>query len=327
MDLSFPKAELHLHLEGCIEPATLRELGRRRGLASGAMSDAELAERYRYDDFLGFLMAFKWVVQHLETPEDYGLVAARLLERLHEQGVAYAEIYFSAGIAVKRNLAVEAIFDALEEAQGRAEQHCGIRARWIVDAVRQFGPEAAEQVVRLAARWRERGVVGIGLGGSEEEGPPHLFRRAYEMARAEGLRLTVHAGETTGPEAIWEAIRELGPDRIGHGCSAVEDPTLLEYLRDRQIPVEVAVTSNYATGAVGAGTPHPVRRMFEAGLLVVINSDDPAMFHTSLNAEYQRLAERHGFTAAELRRLARNSFRAAFLTAEEKQRYLGDHLC
>jgi aminodeoxyfutalosine deaminase len=133
------------------------------------------------------------------------------------------------------------------------------------------------------------------------------------MARAEGLHLTAHAGETTGPETIWETIRELGVDRIGHGCSAVEDPNLVAYLRERQIPIEVSVTSNYATGAVAAGAEHPVRRMFEEGLMVVINTDDPAMFHTTLSEEYRRLVERHGFTETEVLRLARNAFDAAFV--------------
>lgn len=322
MDLSFPKAELHLHLEGAVEPDTLRELAGRHGMPAASMTGAELAERYQYDSFLGFLMAFKWVTQHLQTPEDYALVTARLLERLRAQGVVYAEIYFSAGICLKKGLAVEPIFEAVAEA-GRRE---GIRVQWIFDAVRQFGPEAAEVVTRLAARYRDRGAVGIGIGGDEEEGPPKLFRRVYEMARAEGLRLTAHAGETTGPETIWDSLRELGAERIGHGCSAVQDPSLMEYLRERQIPIEVSVTSNYATGAVAAGAEHPVRRMVDAGLLVVINSDDPAMFHTSLSQEYVRLVERHGFTRDEARRLARNGFQAAFLSDREKQRYLASEL-
>jgi aminodeoxyfutalosine deaminase len=322
VDLDFPKAELHLHLEGTVEPDTLRELAGRHGMPAASMSGVELAERYQYDDFLGFLMAFKWVTQHLRTPEDYALVTARLVERLREQGVVYAEIYFSAGICLKKCLAVEPIFEAVADA-GRLE---GIRVQWIFDAVRQFGPEAAEVVTRLAAQYRERGVVGIGIGGDEVEGPPKLFRRVYEMARAEGLRLTAHAGETTGPETIWDSLRELGAERIGHGCSAVEDPLLMEYLRERQIPIEVSVSSNYATGAVGAGVAHPVRRMVDAGLLVVINSDDPAMFHTSLGQEYVRLVERHGFTGDEVRRLARNGFQAAFLSDGEKQRYLASEL-
>lgn len=322
VDLSFPKAELHLHLEGAVEPDTLRELARRHEMPAASMTDAALAERYQYDNFPGFLRAFQWVTEHLQTPQDYALVTECLLKRLRAEGVVYAEVYFSAGICLKRGMAVEPIYEALAEA-GRRD---GIRVQWIFDVVRQFGVEAAAKVTRLAVKYRDRGVVGIGIGGDEEQGPPKMFRPVYETARAEGLRLTAHAGETTGPETIWDSLRELGAERIGHGCSAVEDPELMAYLRERQIPIEVAVTSNYATGAVEEGAEHPVRRMVEAGLLVVINSDDPAMFHTTLSQEYARLVEWQGFTAEEVRRLARNGFRAAFLPEGDKQRYLNSEM-
>lgn len=315
MDLAFPKAELHLHLEGAIEPATVCELAARRGIA---LNEREVVERYHYDDFLGFLQAFKWVIGFLNTPEDYQLAAYHMLERLAAQNVRYVEVYFSAGICLWRKLDVAPILEALEHARRQAGETWGIRARWIFDAVRQFGPEEAEKVARLAAKFQDRHVVGIGLGGDEAQGPPRLFRRIYETARAEGLHLCVHAGETTGPESIWEAIRELGAERIGHGTSAVVDPKLVAYLKERQIPIEVCVTSNYATGVVARGAEHPVRRMYEAGLLVVINSDDPAMFGTTLEGEFRRLVERHGFSEAEVRELAKNGFRAAF--AEESQR-------
>ena len=324
MDLQFPKAELHLHLEGGIEPATLRELACRHSMPAAGFSDDELADAYRYDDFLGFLRAFKWVTDHLQTPEDYALAASRLLEKLHSQNVRYAEIYFSAGICLWKNQEVEPILEALEEARRKAEESWGIQAQWIFDAVRQFGAEAAEKVVEWAARFQDRHVVGIGLGGDEARGAPHLFRRAYDAARATGLRLTAHAGETTGPESIWGALQELGAERIGHGVSAVRDPDLMEFLRERQIPIEVSVSSNYATGAVPPGAEHPVRRLFDAGLLVVINSDDPPMFHTTINAEYARLAEHHGFSGPELRTLARNSFRASFLSEAAKAAFLAD---
>lgn len=319
MNLDFPKAELHLHLEGTIEPATLCELASRKG---AALDEQEVAARYCYDDFLGFLRCFKWVTDYLQTPEDYEIVAWRMFERLRAQNVRYAEIYFSAGICRWKGIEVAPIVAGLEAARQRALESLGIEARWIFDAVRQFGAEAAEEVARLATRFQDRGVIGIGLGGSEEQGPPKLFRHVYEAARAEGLRLSVHAGETTGPESIWEALRELGAERIGHGTSVMQDPALVEHLRETQTPIEVCVTSNYATGVVARGAEHPVRRMFEAGLLVVINSDDPAMFGTTLDGEYRRLAEQHGFSEAELRELARNSFRAAFLPEVEKQRFL-----
>lgn len=323
-DLSFPKAELHLHLEGTVEPGTLRELARRRSAPAADWSDGQIQDQYRGGGFLGFLMAFKWVTSHLVTPEDYELVACRALEKLHSQNVRYAEIYFSAGICLRKKIEVAPILEGLEEARRQAEARWGIRTCWILDAVRQFGPQEAERVARLAIALRHRHVVGIGLGGDEADAPPAPFRPVYEMARAEGLRLCVHAGETAGPESIWQAIDELGAERIGHGVSAVQDPALIDCLRQRRIPLEVCVTSNYSTGAVAPEAEHPVRRLFEAGLLLVINSDDPAMFQTSLNQEYLRLVERHGFSQAEIQELARNSFRASFLPEAEKQAYLAE---
>jgi adenosine deaminase/aminodeoxyfutalosine deaminase len=319
VNLDFPKAEIHLHLEGTIEPQTLCELAARRHVA---LTEEEVAARYRYADFLGFLQAFKWVTQYLQTPEDYQIVALRMFEKLHRQNVVYAEVYFSAGICLWKGMEVDPIFDALEEARLRAEADWGIRARWIFDAVRQFGIEAAERVFRLAARWQHRHVIGIGIGGDEKRGAPAMFQTLFEAARSAGLRLLAHAGENTGPEFIWESIRKLGAQRIGHGVSAICDPALVQYLRDTQIPIEVCVTSNYATGVVARGAEHPVRRMFDAGLLVVINSDDPAMFGTTLNDEYRRLVERHGFTEDEITVLAQNSFQAAFLTEQERQEFL-----
>jgi adenosine deaminase/aminodeoxyfutalosine deaminase len=322
--IDFPKAELHLHLEGTIEPETLRELARRNDLPAAALSDDDIRARYQYSDFLGFLEAFKWVTLHLKTPEDYGLVANRALEKLHAQHVRYAEIYFSAGICLRKKIEVEPILEALEEARWKAEAAWGIRGRWILDAVRQFGPEEAERVARIAARHRDHGVVGIGLGGDELAIPAAAFRPVYEMARAEGLRLCVHAGETGGPASIWAALKELGAERIGHGIAALEDPALVDYLRERQTPLEVCVTSNYATGVVAPDAEHPVRRMFEAGLRVVISSDDPAMFGSWLQDEYRRLAERHGFSEAELRQMAGDSFQASFLPEPEKAQWAAD---
>jgi adenosine deaminase/aminodeoxyfutalosine deaminase len=171
-------------------------------------------------------------------------------------------------------------------------------------------------------RLKDNNVVGIGIGGDERRASPEQFREVYEHAAAHGLRLTVHAGETAGPESIWAALRELKADRIGHGLRAIDDPDLVRYLADKQIPVEVCITSNVMTGCCTALEQHPIRKLFDAGVLVTLNTDDPDMFRTTLLKEYQVAQEVFGFTDPELRQLARNSFRASFLPKEKKRALL-----
>ncbi len=191
----------------------------------------------------------------------------------------------------------------------------------IFDAVRQFGPGAAQDVFELAARYHDHNVIGVGIGGDEQKAPPELFREAYAYAANQGLRLTAHAGENAGPESIWGALN-FGAERIGHGLTASQDPELIEELARRQIPVEICLTSNLRTGSCGKISEHPVRRYFDQGLMITLNTDDPAMFGTSLTREYELAQAEFGFTDEHLRELARNSFEASFLPAEKKVQFL-----
>jgi aminodeoxyfutalosine deaminase len=316
--VSLPKAELHLHLEGSIEPATLLELRKRRGKASAL---GEIEQLYRYRDFPGFLMAFKAVTEYLETPEDYELITYRLMERLKAESVLHAEVYVSVGVCLWRKQDFEAIFEGLERGRQRGERDFGISVLWIFDAVRQFGPGAAREVFELAVRQRTRQVAGIGIGGDEQKAPPELFREAYAYAAENGLHLTAHAGEYAGPESIWGALN-LRAERIGHGLTACQDPELVEELASLQIPVEVCLTSNLRTGCCKALPEHPLRNYFDQGIMITLNSDDPAMFGTSLTREYQLAQETFAFTDEHLRELARNSFEASFLPAEKKLAFL-----
>lgn len=333
---SLPKAELHLHLEGTVDPGTLAELSRRHPTplatennrytniaGSGRVFTAEEAHAlYRYTSFTGFLMTFKAVTERLRTADDYELVTYRMMQKLHAQNVLYAEVYVSVGVVQWRGGEFAPLFEGLERGRQRGERDFGVSLCWIFDAVRHFGVDEARRVVEEAIRLKDRNVVGIGIGGDERRAPPEQFRDVYELARENGLRLTVHAGETVGPESIWGALRDLKAERIGHGLRAVEDPELVRYLAENQTPVEVCITSNVLTGCCESLRQHPVRKMFDAGVFVTLNTDDPDMFRTTLCREYQIAQDVFGFSDAELRELAKNSFRASFLPEENKQKYL-----
>jgi adenosine deaminase/aminodeoxyfutalosine deaminase len=315
---SLPKAELHLHLEGSVAPETLVELRRRHGKNS-TLADAEAL--YQYKDFLGFLAAFKMLTENLQSPEDFELITYRLMEQLKAENILHAEVYVSVGVCLWRKQDFDATFEGLERGRARGEKDFGVSLLWIFDAVRQFGAEAAKAVFKLAAKYRDRNVVGIGIGGDELKAPPELFREQYAYAAAQGLRLTCHAGESAGPESIWGALN-LGAERIGHGLTAAQDVELIEELAQRQIPVEICMTSNVKTGCCLQLHDHPVRKYFDQGLMITLNSDDPAMFGTSLTREYELAQAEFGFTDEHLRELARNSFEASFLPAEKKVEFL-----
>ncbi len=317
--LALPKAELHLHLEGSIEPATLLELKQRHGILAGGV--AEVERLYKYKDFTGFLLAFKEVTEYLRTPEDYELITYRMMERLKAQNVLHAEVYVSVGVCLWRGLDFPAIFEGLERGLLQGERDFGISLLWIFDAVRHFDAERAREVAELAVRYRDRNVVGFGIGGDERRGPAELFRDVYTYAAANGLRLTAHAGENTGPESIWGALN-LRAERLGHVLSAGQDAELMTELAQRQVPIEICLTSNLRTGCCRAIEDHPVRSYFDRGLMITLNTDDPAMFRTSLVHEYLLAQNAFGFTDDHLHELARNSFEASFLPPEKKIAFL-----
>jgi len=317
--LSLPKAELHLHLEGSIEPSMVLELRQRHGMEGASLAEAE--QLYKYKDFTGFLTAFKDVTEHLRTPEDYELITYRLMERLKAQNVLHAEVIVSVGVCLWRKQDFPAIFEGLERGRQRGEKDFGISVLWIFDAVRQFGAEKAQRVLDLAIQFRERNVVAFGIGGDERAGPPEWFAGVYARAAERGLHLTAHAGESAGPESVWGALN-LKAERIGHGLTAGQDSELIEKLAERQVPIEICVTSNLRTGCCAELAQHPVRRYFDQGLMLTLNSDDPAMFRTSLVEEYVLVQDAFGFTDEHLRELARNSFEASFLPPEKKVEFL-----
>jgi adenosine deaminase/aminodeoxyfutalosine deaminase len=326
---SLPKAELHLHLEGTIEPATLVELSQLTD--PEPISLAAARELYDYVDFSGFLIAFKAVTRRLRGAHEYELAAYRMIAQLAAQGVVHAEVYISVGVVYfwrKEEDAADPelfqkIFAGLERARERGERDFGVTLYWIFDAVRHFSVPEAERVFRLAAKMRQQypSIIGIGLGGDERVAASEPFRAMYAEAAAHGLRLTNHAGETTGPEAIWEAI-SIGSQRLGHALSAIRDQALIDELRRLQTPLELNPSSNVRTAVCRSFEEHPLRAYFDAGLMVTLNSDDPAFFGSTVENEY-RLAHRlQGFQKEELRQLAVNSFRASFLPADVKEMWI-----
>jgi adenosine deaminase/aminodeoxyfutalosine deaminase len=294
---AMPKAELHLHLEGSIEPETLHELD----------LSHDFTNLYQYADFDAFLKTFGVVGKLLRGPHDYALITRRLLERLHAQNVRYAEIIVAAGVVLWKEQDFGPIFDAISAAAAESP----VKVRWILDAVRQFGTEHVLRVAELAAARQKQDVVAFGIGGSEERGPAELFTDAFAFARGEGLHVVAHAGESAGPESIWAAL-ELGVERIGHGIAAAGDARLMAHLRENNIPLEICITSNLVTGVVKRLEDHPVRRLYDAGVPITLNTDDPAMFRCTLEGEYRLATDVFGFTEDELKGIAENGFRYAF---------------
>lgn len=294
-----PKAELHVHLEGSIQPATLREL-------DPSVDAEELERRYGFPDFESFLKSFGWIAGHLRQPGDYALAARRLLESLAVQNVRYVEITLSAGVVLWRKQDLAEVHQALREATRQGPVECW----WIWDAVRQWDYSIAERVVEMAAQRVNDGVIAFGLGGDEARGPAKQFAPLFSSARQHGLRLLCHAGEVTGPASIWDAL-EVGAERIGHGIACIEDPVLMRHLAGRGIPLEICITSNHRTGAAARYGEHPLRRILDAGVPVTLHTDDPALFGCTLEDEY-RAARALGLSDEELESVARNSFRYAF---------------
>ncbi|MEG9432387.1 adenosine deaminase [Terriglobus sp. ADX1] len=314
-----PKCELHLHLEGTIVPETLVRLSQRNDAEPLTLRGAE--KLYVYEDFIGFLMAFKAVSERIQKPADYELITYEMVHRLSQQGVRHAEVYISVGILLrfKQQITVEDMMAAVERGRKLAEQDFGTTVSWIFDAVRHFGVEEAAVVFTKAAELKQQypSIVGIGIGGDEARGPAAEFKDLYADAKAAGLHLTVHAGESVPATSIWSAIN-IGAERIGHALSAVDDPELLDVLAEKQIPLELNVTSNLRTGCCKSIDTHPVRHYFERGLMITLNSDDPPMFGANLLDEYETVQREFEFTNEQMRELAANSVEASFLPPARK---------
>jgi adenosine deaminase len=316
-----PKVELHVHLEGSMRPHVLLELARRNGVELPARDEEGLRHWYRFRDFEHFVQVYLTCSRVLCNPEDFQLLVLDFLEMQSDQGVVYTEAHFtiSTHLANRGDRRYgEEILAALEEAMEEGERRYGSRLRLIPDIVRNVGVEAADRTVEWALAGRGRGVVALGLSGSEARFANDPYREHFETAAREGLHRVAHAGEHAGPEAIRAALEICGAERIGHGVRAVEDPSLVEELRDRRIPLEVCPSSNVCLGVFPDLASHSFDRLYRAGVPVSVNSDDPAFFDTDLSREYLRLHEAFGYTPAELAGFSLAGLRQSFLPDGEK---------
>ncbi|MBX3009894.1 MAG: adenosine deaminase family protein [Caldilineaceae bacterium] len=357
---AMPKAEIHIHLEGAIQPETLLELARRhRREDSLPTTDLDGLRRwFTFTDFPHFIQIYWTISDLLRTPEDFALIVHACGADMAAQNIRYRELTFTPFTHTdlqQKGLTMGALFEGLEAGRAQAKRDFGVEMRWVFDIPRntsfkpwhsslpiraaarladgalrkvglrrgeQYHPYPAERTLAYALAGQDKGVVGFGLGGYEVGAPPEPFAHVFRTAKAAGLLSVPHAGETVGPASIWGAVNTLAADRIGHGVRAIEDEALLALLRERQIPLELNPTSNICLHVYSNMAEHPFPKLDQLGLLVTVNSDDPPLFNTSLTQEYQVLATHFGYAPAALARVARNAFVAAGAPAALKAQLL-----
>ncbi|MER7176748.1 adenosine deaminase [Streptomyces mesophilus] len=317
-----PKAELHVHHVGSASPRIVADLAARHPDSKVPTDPEALADFFTFTDFAHFIEVYLAVVDLVRTPEDVRLLTFEVARDMARQNIRYAELTVTPYSSVRRGIDERAFMEAIEDARKAAESEFGTILRWCFDIPGEAGLESAEVTARLATddALRPEGLVSFGLGGPEIGVPRPQFKPYFDRALAAGLHSVPHAGETTGPGTIWDALNELGAERIGHGTSSTQDPDLLKHLAEHRIPLEVCPTSNIATRAVTTLDEHPIKEMTGAGVLVTINSDDPPMFGTDLNSEYAVAARLLDLDERGIAALAKNAVEASFLDAEGKHR-------
>ena len=311
-----PKVELHLHLEGAIPHDTLWELVQKYGEDPSVPDLEALERRFEYRDFPHFIETWVWKNRFLREYEDFTFIAEAVARDLARQNIRYVEAFFSPTDFAQHGLETQKLTEAIRTGLSQASE---IEVALVADLVRDYGPEKAAVTLAEVNEVQDLGVIGIGIGGSEQDFPPEPFEEVYEEARQFGLHTSAHAGEAAGAESIWGAIRSLRVDRIGHGTRAEEDESLLDYLAEHRIPLEMCPISNVRTGVVNSLEEHPVRRYFERGIIVTLNTDDPKMFGNSLAEEFLLLEEKLSFSRNEIRSLILQGIQAAWLSEDKRQ--------
>jgi aminodeoxyfutalosine deaminase len=285
--VTFPKIELHVHLEGTVRPATLLEIARRNDYALPADTVEGVAALYDFRDFAHFIEVWVLTTNALQKTEDFRQVLVDYAAEASSHGAVYLEGIFSPAERARRGVRWEDMFEGYCDGAEEAREQHGIEVRLTPDVTRGFSLEEAEETVRWAARYRDRGVVGMGLGGLEAEFPPEPYAEVFERAQAEGLASVPHAGEVAGPASVRGALDSLGAVRVRHGIRAAEDPGLVSELRDREVVLDVCPISNVRTGAVRSLEEHPLQRLVTAGVHCSVSTDDPAMFDTDLTRDHE----------------------------------------
>lgn len=320
---AMPKAELHIHLEGSIRPHTLLQLAQRNGVELPFSDEAGLREYYRFTDFPHFVEVWYVINKALQTAADFTLITYELGKEAAQQHTRYMEVTFTPTTTVERlGISYDDLLTAINAGATQVQQEFGVMMRWINDADRARDRQLTTTTEQWAAGAKHRGVVALGLGGFEPDGPPATFALTFELALKDGLHRIPHQGEYVGSESIWQAIRLLHAERIGHGIHAAEDTLLMQYLAEHGIALEICPTSNVCTRVVDKLADHPIRTLYAAGVPVTLNSDDPAMFNTTLTGEYLLAAEHFGFTAEQLEQISLNAVRYSFQPEADKQRMM-----
>ncbi|MFI1798657.1 adenosine deaminase [Streptomyces sp. NPDC020379] len=308
-----PKAELHVHHVGSASPRIVAELAARHSDSPVPTDPEALADFFTFRDFAHFIQVYLSVVDLIRDAEDVRLLTYEVARDMARQNIRYAELTVTPYSSTRRGIPDAAFVEAIEDARKAAEAELGVILRWCFDIPGEAGLEAAEETARIACELKPEGLVSFGLGGPEIGVPRPQFKPYFDRAIAAGLHSVPHAGETTGPQTIWDALVDLRAERIGHGTSAPQDPELLAHLAEHRIPLEVCPTSNLATRAVTDLERHPVKEMVAAGVLVTVNSDDPPMFGTDLNKEYGVAARLLDLDARGVAKLAKNAVEASFM--------------
>jgi aminodeoxyfutalosine deaminase len=316
---SMPKVELHVHLEGSILPRTLIKLARRNNVNLPADEEDDLAESYCFQTFEQFIETYLMITSCLRTKDDYRLIAYEFGSECERQNIHYAEVTFTIVTNMQlTGLSWQEILEGLNEGREQARKDFGVWWQWVFDIVRN-NPETQDSVLNIALAARGMGVIALGLGGTEDGFPPELFVDVFRRAEDEHLHRVPHAGEIAGSQSVWSALKLLHAERIGHGVRSIEDPKLVEYLKTNSIPLEICPTSNIRLRVYPDYAHHPVRQLWDAGLLLTVNSDDPPLFGTDLNNEYQVLVKYFDFSQPELEKISMNAIQACFLSQGEKQ--------